>query len=166
LFSFNKLFKRIHQLYKIGTYYRLPFMPSQILFYKSGVKFRFSNKAQITKWIGQVIRKEGKQLGSIQFIFCTDDFLLEINNQYLKHDYYTDIITFNYSEGNRIVGEIYISLDRVKDNAVSIGIMFPVELQRVIIHGILHLLGYKDKNAAQKKLMRKKEDACLSLLPQ
>ncbi len=139
-------------------------MPSSIQFHRSEVRFRFANKAGINKWIGQVIRKEGKKAGSINFVFCTDDFLLGMNRQYLKHDYYTDIITFDYSEGKLINGEVYISIDRVKENAIAIGEMFPVELNRVIIHGVLHLLGYSDKTATQKKLMSKKEDACLSLL--
>ena len=139
-------------------------MHSHIQFYKSKVQFRFSNKTAIINWIGQVIRKECKKTGSINFIFCTDDFLLSINKQYLKHDFYTDIITFNYSEGKLINGEIYISIDRVRENAASLGFKFPVELSRIVIHGVLHLLGYSDNTPSQKKLMSKKEDACLSLL--
>jgi rRNA maturation RNase YbeY len=139
-------------------------MPSSIYFFKSDVQFRFSRKASIIKWIERVIKKEGKKTGSINFIFCSDLFLLGINKQYLKHDYFTDIITFDYSEGKNISGEIYISIDRVTENANSLGIKIQHELSRVIIHGVLHLLGYSDHTKSEKKEMRKKEDACLSLL--
>ena len=138
--------------------------PNPIQFHKSEVQFRFSKRVAITKWIETVVRMGGKKVGSINYIFCTDAFLVFINKQYLKHNYYTDIITFDYSERKTMNGEIYISIDRVKENATSFGVTFPVELNRVIIHGVLHLLGYTDKTAAQKTLMRKKEDACLSLL--
>jgi probable rRNA maturation factor len=138
-------------------------MPS-IQFHKSQIQFRFSGKAKITKWIEAVIKKEGRKVGSLEFIFCSDEFLLGINKQYLNHDYFTDIITFDYSEGKAIGGEIYISIDRVRDNAVTMGVTFPVELCRVVIHGVLHLLGYSDKSLAQKRKMRMKEDECLALL--
>ena len=139
-------------------------MPAHIQFHKSQVQFRFVNKTITTRWIESVVRREGKKVGSINFIFCTDAFLLGINKQYLKHDYFTDIITFDFSEGKFINGEIYISIERVRENSATLGVMFPVELWRVIIHGVLHLLGYSDKTATQKTQMRKKEDACLSLL--
>jgi probable rRNA maturation factor len=138
-------------------------MPS-IQFHKSQVQFRFSNKAKITKWIEAVVKKERKQIGFLNFIFCTDPALLAMNKQYLNHDYFTDIITFDYSKSKAIGGEIYISIDRVRENAAEMREMFHVELNRVIIHGVLHLLGYSDKTAAQKKAMRKKEDECLALL--
>jgi probable rRNA maturation factor len=139
-------------------------MPSRIYFFKSGVRFRFKNKESISNWIKKVIRKDGKQPGEISFIFCTDKFLLDINKQYLNHDYFTDIITFDYCERDKINGEIYISIDRVRENALSMKVDFLIELNRVMIHGILHLLGYPDKKASHKKQMRKREDACLSLL--
>src|SRR5687767_5935872 len=92
-------------------------MPASIYFFKSDIQFRFSRKASTIKWIEQVIKKEGKKPGSINFIFCSDSFLLGINKQYLKHDYFTDIITFDYSEGKTVAGEIYISIERVRENA-------------------------------------------------
>ena len=139
-------------------------MHSRIYFFKSGVRFRFLNKVAIAIWIKSVIANSNKTLGTINFIFCSDDFLLGINKQYLKHNYFTDIISFDYSEGRIINGEIYISIDRVKENAELEGEKFQVELSRVIIHGVLHLLGHSDRTILQKKQMRKKEDACLSLL--
>ncbi len=139
-------------------------MQSRIYFFKSGVRFRFLNKIAISNWIKTVIADSNKTLGTVNFIFCTDHFLLGINKQYLKHDYFTDIITFDYTEGRIINGEIYISIDRVKENAEVEGERLGVELSRVIIHGVLHLLGHSDKTIRQKKQMRKKEDACLSLL--
>lgn len=139
-------------------------MPSSIYFFKSTVRFRFTRKASTLKWIERVIKKEGKKPGSINFIFCSDSFLLDINKQYLKHNYFTDIITFDFSEGKNVSGEIYISLDRVSDNASSLNIKTRDELSRVIVHGVLHLLGYKDHTKSEKKEMRKKEDAYISLL--
>lgn len=109
-------------------------------------------------WIKSTISKENQQTGEISFIFCTDDYLLEINKQYLDHDYYTDIITFDYVEDSIISGDIFISVDRVQENADQFKVSFSNELNRIIIHGVLHLLGYKDKEAPDKKLMTQKED--------
>lgn len=106
---------------------------------------------------------EGGQPGELNYIFCSDDYLLAINNQFLNHDTYTDIITFGLGETGDIEGEIYISVPRVRENARTAGLAFHDELDRVIIHGVLHLLGYSDKTPRRKALMRKKEDACLSL---
>jgi len=102
-------------------------------------------------------------VSDISYIFCTDDYLLEINQQYLKHDTLTDTITFDYGTAAALVGEIYISLDRVAENASMLKVDFQEELKRVMVHGLLHLLGLDDKTKAQKQAMRKKEDACLSL---
>lgn len=121
-------------------------------------------KRKITKWIKETITSEGKTPGDISFIFCSDDYLLEVNRQYLNHDYYTDIITFDYVDNNVISGDIFISCDRVKENASEYGIVFLNELSRVIIHGVLHLLGYKDKSKKDKLLMTQKEDFFLKLL--
>ena len=109
-------------------------------------------------WIKNSILNEGKQSGEISFVFCSDDYLLDINRQYLDHDYYTDIITFDYVEGNLISGDIFISIDRVKENADVFKVSFENELNRIIIHGVLHLLGYKDKDSKQKEVMTGKED--------
>jgi probable rRNA maturation factor len=137
---------------------------ANILFHKSKIKFSLSNKAKITKWIEAVVKKERKQIGSLNFIFCSDTALLAMNKRYLNHDYFTDIITFDFSEGKAISGDIHISIDRVRENAAEMGVAFHVELSRVIIHGVLHLLGYSDKTITRKKEMRKKEDECLALL--
>ena len=105
-----------------------------------------------------LIRKENKKAGNLNFIFCSDDYLLDINKNFLNHDYFTDIITFDYSEGDKIAGEMYISLDRVAENAQNYGFTFDAELLRVILHGVLHLCGYKDKTREEEMLMREKEN--------
>lgn len=115
-------------------------------------------------WISKVLEKEGKQLGDIAIVFCSDDYLLSMNKQYLNHDYYTDIITFDYSEQQFVAGDLFISSDRVKENAAGLDLSFNDELNRVVIHGVLHLCGYKDKTKEDELLMRAKEDFALSLL--
>ena|SRR5687768_5555818 len=137
-------------------------MPTQ--FRTEKINFSLKKKAAVIKWIETVIRKEKKQLGEIHFIFCSDAFLLKLNKQYLNHTTFTDIITFDYSEGKKLNGEIYISIPRVKENAKKFEVAFEHELHRVMIHGVLHLCGYKDKTKSQKKKIREKEDACLSML--
>lgn len=139
-------------------------MPERILFFKADVAFRFQGKSKISDWIKKVVKREDGSLNSLNVIFCSDHYLLEINRDFLNHDYLTDIITFDYSEGRKLSGEIYISIDRVRDNAGGLNLPFEIELRRVIIHGVLHLLGYKDKTASQKKIIRMKEDECLKLL--
>ncbi len=122
------------------------------------------SKTVLKKWIRQVIKTEGSTFGFINVIFCSDEYLLEMNKKYLKHDYYTDIITFDYSENRDLFTDLFISIERVHDNSKKASVDFKKELNRVIIHGILHVLGYNDKNAFQKKLMREKEDTYLELL--
>lgn len=114
-------------------------------------------------WIEQTIQKEKKKTGEISFIFCSDEYLLEINRSYLDHDYYTDIITFDYVENGEISGDIFISVDRVQDNAEKFQVSFDNELNRIMIHGVLHLCGYKDKAVNEKKLMTSKEDYYLGM---
>lgn len=109
-------------------------------------------------WIENTIKNEAKETGEISFIFCNDDYLLSINQQYLEHDYYTDIITFDYVENDLISGDIFISVDRVNENAGKFQVSFENELNRIMIHGVLHLCGYKDKAVDEKKLMTSKED--------
>lgn len=121
-------------------------------------------KRLMTGWIKTTIISEEKIAGDISFIFCSDAYLLEVNKQYLDHDYFTDIITFDYVEGGIISGDIFISCDRVKENAVEFKTGFDNELSRIIIHGVLHLLGYKDKNKKDKLLMTEKEDFYLKVL--
>lgn len=118
----------------------------------------------IVSWFEDVCKNEGKILSDISLIFCSDEYLLEVNRQHLDHDYYTDIITFDYCEGNEILGDLFISVDRVKENASEFNVLFDEELNRVMIHGVLHLCGYKDKTNEDELLMRKKEDEALSLL--
>jgi rRNA maturation RNase YbeY len=122
-------------------------------------------KRELVKWINQVIVNEAMELGFISISFCTDKHLLGINKSALQHDYYTDIITFQLNDKyEAIEGDLYISIDRVKDNAKTLGIKWGDELNRVIVHGVLHLCGYKDKTKKDLELMRKKENEYLSLL--
>jgi rRNA maturation RNase YbeY len=121
-------------------------------------------RRNITKWIKIIAEHYAKKTGDIAYVFCSDAVILRLNKQYLNHDYYTDIITFDYSEGDVISGDLFISLDTVKSNAAKFGTVYHEELQRVIIHGILHLCGFKDKSPEDEKLMRKKEDEALNLL--
>lgn len=108
--------------------------------------------------IEQLIKEENKEAGDISVIFCSDEYLLEMNKTHLNHDYYTDIITFNYVDGKLISGDLFISVDRVKENAVKFEVSFYEELYRVILHGVLHLVGYNDKTDEEKKVMREKEN--------
>lgn len=118
----------------------------------------------ITSWIEYIITHEGKKLGDINYIFCDDEYLLKINQDYLQHDYYTDIITFDYVKGKKISGDIFVSVTRVSENAPLLSKSFDEELHRVIAHGILHLCGYKDKTEAEVKEMRNKEDFYLNAI--
>jgi probable rRNA maturation factor len=142
----------------------LPSSNSHISFNFIDVKPFLRNKQELRRWIALCIKEERKSFGVISFNFCSDNHLLEMNREFLNHNYYTDIITFDFTENNLISGDIYISKGRVKENAAELKEMFHVELKRVMIHGILHLCGYKDKSKAEKEKMRKKEDVCLSLL--
>ena len=113
-------------------------------------------------WIQEVIRLNNHQTGHLSFVFCTDDYLLEVNKKFLNHDYYTDIITFDYNESNSVSGDFIISIDRIKENALIHQCTFHLELYRVIIHGVLHLLGFSDKTETQQKKMRELEDRYLA----
>ncbi|HCQ29002.1 MAG TPA: rRNA maturation RNase YbeY [Flavobacteriales bacterium] len=119
----------------------------------------------ISHWIKNTITSEGKTLGNLNYIFCSDNYILEINKQYLNHNYFTDIITFNYCKDNVVSGDIFISVDTVKSNAKEYKQDYNNELNRVIIHGVLHLLGYNDKSETELFEMRQKEDFYLNLLP-
>lgn len=116
-------------------------------------------------WIRDIASKHGKTIGEIAYVFCDDAKILEVNRQYLDHDYYTDIITFDYCEDDKLSGDIFISLDTVKSNSATYGTDYYDELTRVIIHGILHLCGYKDKSDDESKAMRALEDAAIAALP-
>lgn len=109
-------------------------------------------------WLESVCQEENQFLGEINFVFCNDEYLLEINRSYLDHDFYTDVITFDYSEEGYLSGDVFVSVERVIDNAVVFDTSFLNELHRILVHGLLHLAGYKDKNDDEKKIMRSKED--------
>lgn len=127
--------------------------------------FLFQNKTGLKSFIESIFKKEKKILGGIQYIFCSDDMLLKINQDFLQHNYYTDIITFGLNDpGQPIEAEIYISIDRVKDNANQLGVSFQNEMMRVLFHGALHLCGYKDKTKSEILSMRAKEDHYLQLI--
>lgn len=125
--------------------------------------FNIVNEDEFFVWIENVINSENKSLGEISYIFCDDEYLLEINKQYLNHDYYTDIISFDYTENEVVSGDIFISIDRVKENALDYGVSFDNELKRVVIHGILHFCGYKDKSQDEERMMRLKEEEKINL---
>jgi rRNA maturation RNase YbeY len=116
------------------------------------------------KWLEQVVAGYSYKINSLAFIFCRDEYLLQINRQYLQHDYYTDVITFDYTEGLKISGDVFISLDTVQSNAEEFKVTFEEELNRVIVHGVLHLMGLKDKSADEALLMRQHEEKALELL--
>ncbi|MFT4222387.1 rRNA maturation RNase YbeY [Dysgonomonas sp.] len=135
-----------------------------ILYQAEDVKFPPMKRRNITNWIKTVANSYQKKTGDIAFIFCSDKKILEINNQYLQHDYYTDIITFDYSEEDIISGDIFISVDTVKSNAGKFGTDYNTELNRIIIHGILHLCGINDKAPGEREQMTECENKALELL--
>ena len=128
------------------------------IYLHSECDFEAGSVSNLEPWIKTVITKENKTLGELNYIFCTDEYLLEKNQTFLNHNTYTDIITFDYSEENQISGDIFISIERVKENARKFAVEFETELKRVMIHGVLHLIGYKDKSEDEQKLMREKEN--------
>jgi rRNA maturation RNase YbeY len=136
-------------------------MKPTISFYNHHIRFTLKNKIKIRKWIMGCATAEQREIGEISYLFSNDDYVLEANQQYLHHDYLTDILTFDYCEGNILQGDIIISIDRIKDNAKRFGVSMENELLRVIIHGILHLCGYKDKTKKEAAIMHSKEDEYL-----
>lgn len=134
----------------------------KVAFFFQGVRISLPNRTRLKAWIETIFKKEKKKLEGVNFIFCSDKALLEINRQFLQHDFYTDIITFDLSESNFTRAEIYISTDRVKENARTLGVSFKSEIHRVIFHGVLHLCGYKDKTKEDRRKMRDKEDFYLT----
>ena len=135
-----------------------------IRFFFTGVKIVLSERKMLKVFIGEMLKIEKRKLISLSIIFCTDEYLLEVNRQYLEHDYYTDIITFDYSEQYKISGDIYIGIETVNSNATLLNSTYQSELKRVIIHGILHLCGFGDKTPVTEKIMHQKEDEALTLL--
>ena len=138
-------------------------MPA-INFFEEDIKFNLPQKAKTKAWIKNVVAKEGASIEELNFILCSDPYLKQVNIDYLQHDYFTDIITFDNSEEEGVLeGDIFISIDRIKENSQDFDAPFEQELRRVIIHGVLHLIGYGDKSEDEQLQMRKKEDEYLSL---
>ena len=137
---------------------------SAIQFVNKKTRFKLKEKERIASWVERVVLMYHKFPGDIQYVFCDDTFLAEMNQQYLQHDTLTDIITFNYNSGHYISGDIFISIDRIKENAATYKTTIEDELHRVMIHGILHLCGLNDKTAKDKKLMQEKENEALEIL--
>ena len=135
-----------------------------ITFQTDGVEMPRINEQQIRNWIKAVAATYQKKVGEIGYLFCSDERILEVNRQFLQHDYYTDIITFDYCQGNRIAGDLVISLDTVRTNAEQFGAEYETELNRVIIHGILHLCGINDKGPGEREIMEAEENKALALL--
>ncbi|MDI1254706.1 MAG: rRNA maturation RNase YbeY [Flavobacterium sp.] len=125
--------------------------------------FELSNEEAYANWLSEVILSEEKSEGEINYVFCDDDYLHKINVEYLQHDTLTDIISFDYSVGNELHGDIFVSVERVKDNAADFKVSFDEELKRVLVHGILHYCGYKDKSESDERVMRNKEDEKIRL---
>jgi len=134
-----------------------------VIYESKGMSFPKIKRRETTCWIKQNIEILNKKSGNITYIFCSDEEILRINKSYLKHDYYTDIITFDYTEGDKISGDLFISLETVKTNSEKFKTDFDEELRRVMIHGILHLCGYNDKTSEEKEIMCAKEDEALGL---
>lgn len=134
-----------------------------VRYFCEDIKFEFKNRLLNNKWLRLVAESEIKKLGDINIIFCSDNYILDVNMKYLQHDYFTDIITFDYCEGDVISGDLFISIDSVKENSVFYNTEFADELNRVMVHGVLHLIGYNDHCDKDIKLMRSKEDYYLSV---
>lgn len=137
----------------------------EILFFNEGVEFpEFFSDTFVKKWLDIIALHYYRKPGNLSFIFCSDDYILDVNRQYLNHDYFTDVITFDYCEGDILSGDIFISLDTVRSNAARFNAAYENELMRVIAHSVLHLIGFKDKTEPESILMRENEDVCLKLL--
>lgn len=139
-------------------------MSYPIEYFSEDVDFSLEKPEQVSAWIATVIAHHGQELESLTYIFCSDEYLHQMNVEYLDHDTLTDIITFDTAEEEGIIeGDVFVSIDRVRDNAADMGVKFEDELHRVLIHGVLHLLGFPDKSEEESLLMRKEEDSSLSL---
>lgn len=137
----------------------------EILFYKEGVGYpSFFSDIKMREWLDLIAVHYSKVLGNISFIFCDDEYILSVNRQYLKHDYYTDVITFDYCQGDMLSGDVFISLDTVKSNSKQYDTTYENEFHRVLCHSVLHLIGFKDKTDQDSILMRENENICLDLL--
>ena len=134
-----------------------------IRYFQEDIRFDLKQKMQNNRWLKMVAGSEMRRIGAVNIIFCSDNYILDVNMRYLQHDYFTDIITFDYCEGNILSGDLFISVDSVRENAVLYGAEFDEELNRVMVHGLLHLIGYDDHTEEEQKTMREKEDYYLSL---
>lgn len=134
-----------------------------VSYFAEDVKMPAIKKRETTDWIRRVVSGYGKKCGDIAYIFCSDEKILEVNKAYLQHDYYTDVITFDYTEGDKIGGDIFISIDTVRSNAEQFGTDYDEELHRIIIHGILHLCGINDKGPGEREIMTRHENEALKL---
>ncbi len=135
-----------------------------ISYYSEETPFVLKGKVRNSKWLRLVAESEIRRIGDVNIIFCSDHYILDINRRYLEHDYFTDIITFDYCEGEKLSGDLFISVDTVRENALEYGAeSFDQELARVMVHGLLHLIGYDDHSEADKKIMSEKENYYLSL---
>lgn len=134
-----------------------------ISYFIEDIKFEFKNKRINNRWLKTVAESEIRKIGDINIIFCSDNYILDVNMKYLQHDYFTDIITFDYCEGNVLSGDLFISIDSVRENSSFYGTEFPDELNRVIVHGILHLIGYDDHTDEDIEEMRSKENYYLGI---
>lgn len=135
-----------------------------IEYYSEDIEMPAIDRKIVTEWIKSVAQSYGKRVGDVSYIFCSDNKILEVNRQFLEHDYYTDIITFDYTSGNRIGGDVFISLDTVKTNSETFNTEYEDELNRTIIHGILHLCGINDKGPGEREIMEENENKALELL--
>ena len=134
-----------------------------VSYYFEDTDFLFKGKSLNNRWLRLVAESEIRRIGDISIIFCSDNYILDVNQKFLQHDYFTDIITFDYCEGDMLSGDLFISVDSVRENSIEYGSDFNDELSRVIVHGILHLIGYDDHEEEDIALMRKKENYYLSL---
>lgn len=137
-----------------------------IFYYSEDIELPAINQDAVSGWVRKVAETHGKKTGDISYIFCSDEKILEVNRQYLQHDYYTDIITFDYTSRNKISGDLFISLDTVKTNAEKFNTEYNEELHRTIIHGILHLCGINDKGPGEREIMEENENKALAILPE
>ena len=134
-----------------------------VRYFCQDTKFNFKDKLANNRWLKFTAGSELKKIGDINVIFCSDNYILDVNMKYLQHDYFTDIITFDYCEGDTLSGDLFISVDSVRENAIEYGTQFDEEIHRVIVHGLLHLIGYDDHTPQEQKTMREKENYYLSL---